>query len=337
VIEITPNGSSVRTLYGQLGRGGYEGIHPDGQGNILMEEDAGGVSVNVDPSNPSSPKAAKQPNSFIYRFVPANRTDLSAGGVLRALQVRIGGDPVVFHANDPVGDTFSSAQLALNTPGASWPVRWVTVHDTSVDGTAPFDANALAKAAGATPFKRPENGTWQPRSDFRTFFFVATGDTNSDSGNVPALAARGAWGTIFRVHLNPAGDRGQISVAALGDSVHNSYDNVTFASPKELLTTEDRGDGLHDQLNTLDSVWLYKIGDPNAERFIALGRDPVASPVGAEDNEPTGMYVSSGSIDQSAMYGTEANLVDARAFLTEQHGLNQTFEVVRNFRKIHRH
>ena len=210
------------------------------------------------------------------------------------------------------------------------------MHDTSVDGTASFDANALAKTAGATPFKRPENGTWQPGSDFRTFFFVATGDTNSDSGNVPALAARGAWGTIFRVHLNPSGNQGDISVASLGDSVHNSFDNVTFASPNKMLITEDRGDGLHDQLNTLDSVWEYRIGDPNAERFIALGRDPEATPPAAEDNEPTGMFVSNGSIDLGSMYGTEANLVGARAFMTEQHGRNQTFEVVRNFRKIHR-
>ena len=117
VVEVTPDGSSVRTLYGEIGRGGYEGIHPNAEGDILLEEDSGGVSVNTDPGNPASPKVAKQPNSFIYRFLPSDRTDLSKGGVLQALQVRIGGKPVKFHANDPVGDTFSAAQLALNTPG----------------------------------------------------------------------------------------------------------------------------------------------------------------------------------------------------------------------------
>jgi len=127
-----------------LGKGGYEGIHPDNRGNILIIEieDVGGTSVNVNPQNPQSPKAARQPNSFVYRFVPYDKTDLTKGGKLQALQVKIHGHPVTFHANDPVGDTFSQAQLKLHRPGSSWPVRWVTVHDTATNGSAPFDANA---------------------------------------------------------------------------------------------------------------------------------------------------------------------------------------------------
>jgi len=330
VIEIGPDGSNQRTLFGQIGQGGYEGIRPDNQGRLMLDEDSGGVSVNVDPNDPNSPKAAKQPNSFLFRFTPKDRTDLSAGGKLEALQVSIGGNPVTFHANDPVGDTFSNAQLLLNTPGLSWPVRWVTVHDTATDGSAPFSANALAKAAGATPFKRPENGGFQPATGFRTYLFDATGDTNSDSGNVPALAARGAWGTIFRVHLNAAATRGRISVVALGDSTHNSFDTFSFTQKNEFLVGEDRGDGLHAQLNTLDSVWLYKLGDPNAERFIALGRDPVSLAHG-EDNEPTGVNVTNGSTDPSTMFGTIDSLVNAKAFFTQQHGENHTFQIVRNF------
>ena len=101
---------------------------------------------------------AKNPNSFVYRFVPNNPTDLTQGK-LQALQVSIDGEPVVFH---PEGDTLSENQLKLHTLGTSYPVTWVTVHDTAVDGTDAFDANALAKAAGATPFKRPENGQFLP-------------------------------------------------------------------------------------------------------------------------------------------------------------------------------
>src|SRR5262249_46753234 len=105
VIEVAPDGSLVRTLYGEIGHGSYEGIRPNNEGQLLLQEDIGGVSVNVDPSDPNSPKAAKQPNSFIYRFTPTDRSDLTAGGKLEALQVSIGGNPVTFHANDPVGDT----------------------------------------------------------------------------------------------------------------------------------------------------------------------------------------------------------------------------------------
>ena len=38
----TGAGQGLRTLYGSLGRGGYEGIHPDNWGNILIIEDVGG-------------------------------------------------------------------------------------------------------------------------------------------------------------------------------------------------------------------------------------------------------------------------------------------------------
>jgi hypothetical protein len=105
----------VTTLDGILGKGGYEGIHPDDRGNLLIIEDAGGTSVNVNPADPTSPKTAKQPNSFVYRFVPYDRTDISAGGKLQALQVSVDGQPVIFHAADPVGDTFSTISLS-STP-----------------------------------------------------------------------------------------------------------------------------------------------------------------------------------------------------------------------------
>ena len=41
----TGGGAGLRTLYGSLGRGGYEGIHPDDRGNILIVEDVGGSTV----------------------------------------------------------------------------------------------------------------------------------------------------------------------------------------------------------------------------------------------------------------------------------------------------
>src|SRR5262249_36719551 len=143
-------------------------------GNLLIIEDVGGTGVNVDTNNPASAKSAKNPNSFVYRFLPYDVSDLSAGGKLQALQVWIGGQPVKFVAvdtNHPYGDVYSENQLKLHTLGSSWPVRWVTVHDTEVDGTNSFDANAAAKLAGATPFKRPENAQFLPGSQFRTFFF----------------------------------------------------------------------------------------------------------------------------------------------------------------------
>ena len=340
VIQITTSWPPViARLDGIFGSAAYEGIHPDDRGNILAIEDAGGTSVNVVPNDSTTPKAARQPNSFVYRLVPYDKRDLSKGGRLQALQVSIDGQPVVFHVADPVGDVFSDNQLKLHTLGTSYPVRWITVHDTAVDGTASFDANAAAKTAGATPFKRPENAQFLPGSGFRTFFFCPTGDTNADSGNQPDLAARGVWGSIFRVDLNASRNNGRISVFVVGDADHSSFDNLAFPDKNTLLATEDRGDGLHTQLNKLDSVWAFFLNGARAKRFVALGRDPaseldttLAGMPGFQnegDNEPTGFHVSNGNTSVEGLLGTSASLEHARAFLTRQHGENEVWEIVK--------
>jgi Bacterial protein of unknown function (DUF839) len=330
VIQITSTWPPVvTTLDGILGKGGYEGIHPDDRGNLLIIEDSGGTSVNVNPADPTSPKTARQPNSFVYRFLPNDKTDLSKGGQLQALQVSIDGQPVIFNAGDPMGDTFSLQQLQLHTPGTFYPVKWVTIHDTAVDGTEPFSANAAAKAADATPFKRPENAAFLPGSGFRTFFFDPTADTDADAGNTPELAARGSWGSIFRVDLNESRNRGKISIFVLGDADHASFDNLTFADANTLLATEDRGDMLHTQLNKLDSVWAFSVSThKSAKRLIALGRDATSVATG-EDNEPTGLHVSNGNTLTFGQPGSFLNLLGARGFVTRQHGDNVTFEIVK--------
>jgi hypothetical protein len=336
VIEIPVdfNPGATRTLYGIIGQGGYEGIHPDNHGNLIIAEDVGGTSVGINPADPTHNKFAKNPNSFIYRFVPNDPTNLILGGKLQALQVSIDGSPVVFVPVDPVlhptGDAFSTNQLKLHTLGTSWPATWVTVHDTAINGTAAFDANAAAKLAGATPFKRPENLQFLPGSGFNTFFFAPTGDTDKRAGDVTDLLTRGAYGSIFRVDFPGGGDTGEISIFFLGDSEHNSFDNVAFAGNSVLLVAEDRGDLLHDQLNTLDSVWAFDIRKPGADpmRFVALGRDAIAAPLNAEDNEPTGVHYSDGNASIKGLIGNPVNAARGRLFFTEQHGNNVVYEVL---------
>jgi secreted PhoX family phosphatase len=293
-------------------------------GNILIIEDVGGTTVM---------NQGRNPNSFVFRFVPLNPSDLTHGK-LQALQVSINGNPLVFVPVDgghPNGDTRSNNQLLLHTIGASWPVSWITLHDTEVDGTAPFDANASAKAHGATPFKRPENAQFQPGSRFQTFFFTITGDTDSVAGNDPVLAARGAWGGIFRVDLDASRNTGNISLVVLGEADHASFDNIAFSDDKDtVLVTEDRGDLLHDELNKLDSIWGYRLNRENparnvVSRFLALGQDRLATD---EDNEPTGLHMSDGDSTIGGLIGTKELKKDrARLFFTQQHGENNLFEV----------
>jgi hypothetical protein len=326
----------LQRLDGSVGNAGYEGIALDKLGDVYLVEDTGGKTL-TDNGNATT---VKQPNSFVYRFKPAAKDDL-AHGRLQALQVSVDGTPITWHnrAVDPTGaheDAFGEPIRRLHD-GETLQAKWVTVHDTSVDGTAAFDANAAAKASGATPLKRPENGKFVPDSGFRSFVFVETGDTDSVAGTYPGAAARGAWGAAIRVDMPSAGsDSATARTIMLGDQTHNSFDNVTFLDDRTLLATEDRGDMLHDELSTLDSIWSFDIAKPyaaidaDAKRLVALGRDPEASPTGAEDNEPTGLLASAGSTSAGDVLGAEdpSHQHGLRVFFTEQHGANHTYELV---------
>src|SRR5262249_36630205 len=106
-------------------------------------------------------------------------------------------------------------------------------------------------------------------------------------------------------------------------------------------------------LNKLDSVWAFDVVDHDhgPRRLLALGRDSAAT---AEDNEPTGIHVSDGDPSIPGLLGThdpskpqprftlpffewwwfqrpefrKFDPTPARWFVTEQHGLNQLFEIV---------
>ncbi len=341
-------------LDGSLGQGGYEGVQIDKKGNVYIVEDVGGKTV----TNDGKPTQVKQPNSFVYRFVPDTRDDLGHGK-LQALQVSVNGKPITFH--DPAVDAAAARDDALGAAiatlhsGQSLPVQWVTIHDTGTDGTAAFDANAAAKKAGATPLKRPENGKFVPGSDFKSFVLSETGDTNTDAGNFTyteggrpqTAAARAAWGALLRVDLTKAGsDTGTIKTVVLGDAVHSSFDNVSFLDSSTVLAAEDRGDTLHQQLNKLDSLWSFDLTkslntiNADGQRAEAQGRDPAATADANDhtlgrtnqndgDNEVTGIHVSDGSTTAAGLLGRNDPTAspDVRGFVTQQHGANITFQL----------
>ena len=339
---------ALKHLDGSFGQAGYEGIHPDSKGTIYIVEDTGGATV----TDGATATKVKQPNSFVYRFKPAAKDDLEHGR-LQALQVLVDDDPITFHdgAKDPAGprnDALGDQIKALHS-GDSLDARWITLHNTATDGTTAFDANALAKAKGATPLKRPENGSFVPGTGFRSFVFVETGDTNKDAGNYPGAAERGAWGAILRIDMPFAGsNNAEIATIARGDQTHNSFDNTSFLDECTLLVSEDRGDSLHQQLNVLDSLWSFDLTDSiddingSAKRLVAQGRDTEATKDAANheatppvtdqndgDNEVTGNFVSDGSTSIDDLLGTNdpGSLKGVRIFFTQQHGENITYEI----------
>ena len=177
--------AKVETLYGIIGHAAYEGVQVDKTGAVWLVEDSSGKKGKVNAH-------AKQPNSFVYRFTPKDRSDLAKGGRLDALQVLDpSGAPIAFHDGEVDGDITSAGMKALHSYGSSLKTRWILLHDTDTDGSNPFAANALAKTKLATPFKRPENGQFRPGNGFKEFVFTETGDTSAKSEAGDALGGFG--------------------------------------------------------------------------------------------------------------------------------------------------
>jgi hypothetical protein len=323
--------STVEDVSGALGRGGYEGIQDDSDGNIWIVEDVGGA---LKPGT-----TARQPNSYVYRYTPSQPGDLH-NGKLEALQV---------HAPDGHAITWES-QTAINAPdqvllhsyGNQLDTTWVLVHDTGVNGTAPFDANALAKAAHATPFKRPENGLFRPGSGFRDFLFDETGDTNATSVE---NAQAGGWGVVQRlIQSSPSADHGKLMLFYYGDQAHSGFDNVGFLSRNKITFVEDAGDTLHQQRNALDSGYVFDVSrqdysnGPAPVRWLAQGRDPSATIDSQNsfgkndgDNEITGVHISDGDPSTRGILGAKTPQLwqnEWHWFYSDQHGDNRLWEVI---------
>jgi len=250
------------------------------------------------------------------------------------------GQPITFESQAAL---HAPDQVQLHTYGNQLATKWVKVHDTATDGTTPFDANAAAKAAHATPFKRPENGVFRPGSKFGEFYFSETGDTNTTS---PENDDAGGWGGVQRlVQKKPSATTGTLTVFYRGDEAHTGLDNITFLSRDKFTLGEDAGDTLHGQRNALDSAFVfdatldYSDSHNQPVRWLAEGRDASATIDSANggfgkndgDNEITGVHVSDGDPGPNGVLGArEPKLFKDgwRWFYTQQHGDNLTYEVV---------
>jgi len=171
----------------------------------------------------------------------------------------------------------SQDALDLHTYGKVFGTTWVTIHDTAVDGTAPFSATAAARAAHAIAFKRPENGQFRPGTNFSEFYFDETGDTDN---RTQAGSAYGGFGGVFKLVLS--GNNGALSLLYRGDQAHTGLDNCSFWDGDHIVFVEDAGDTLHTQRNALDSAYLFDVRADYSHgaqpiRIEAEGRDTSAT------------------------------------------------------------
>ena len=268
------------------------------------------------------------------------------------------GLPVTFTGGDnPTqaqidGDVTSAFMRDLHTYGNSFDTTWVTVHDTAVDGTATFNANSLAKAKGGTPFKRPENGQFRPADGFTEFFFTETGDTNLQSGaNGPSGASYGGFGGLMRLtQWGPSANTGKLRPFFLGDPEHTGLDNITFLDRNHVAAVEDAG---ATRCTPSATPSTRRTRSPSAAARVhptSSGSSPAAatrprrstprSPgfgKNEDDNEITGIHLSDGDPSVGGLIGSDNPRFlnpgdhgsdDWRLFWTQQHGDNDTWEVL---------
>jgi hypothetical protein len=120
--------------WGRLGRGGYEGVQNDSDGNLWIVEDIGGRPKGThdrqDPQQLRLPLPAQQSRR------PAPRQAPGAAGAQQPRTADHAEIPDAAHGAD---------QVELHDYGNELSTRWVQIDDTATDGTAPFNANMNAK------------------------------------------------------------------------------------------------------------------------------------------------------------------------------------------------
>ena len=325
--------STVTDISGAIGRGGYEGVSLDSDGNVMILEDQSGANKGN--------TTAKIPNSFLFRYVPDSPGDLT-NGKLQVLQVlnNVNHQPITQTTQTPL---HSADQVALHVYGSSFDANWVTIHDTA-NGHTPFNANTLAKAADGTPFKRPENGRFRPGTGFREFYFDETGDTNATS---PENEDEGGWCSVFKLSQSrPGASSARLSIFYRCDGTRAGLRQhvVPLARPGHVRRGRGRraaraAERARLGLGVRRHAGLLRPSNQPV-RWLAEGRDPSATIDAAAggfgkndgDNEITGTEVSDGDTTVNGLLGAKNPHLfqdkDWRFFYTEQHGDNRTYEVV---------
>jgi secreted PhoX family phosphatase len=202
-----------------MGRFAHEASLADNETGIVYEtEDAGD-------------------SSGFYRFLPNDRENLLAGGVLQMAKIK----------GTTNYDTRSGQQ-----EGASLPVEWVTIDNPDPDPvTSSTSCFAQGFAKGGARFNRLE-GIF--RGEDGEIFFVSTSGGNAKYGQLWKYEHDKKGGTLELVFESPNG------------SVLDSPDNLCVTPSGGILFCED------DASNDADTN-LYAPGITNVNRLVGLGRN----------------------------------------------------------------
>ena len=219
---------------GALGRGGYEGIQDDSDGNIWIVEDVGGSA------KPGT--TAKRPNSFIYRYVP------DASGRPPARQARGAPGDELCRPADHVREPGGSQQPR---PGGAALVRQRPAHEVA---RHPRHGDGRHRALRRDRQRRRPR-TRRRSSGRRTASSAPARTSRSSSSTRPATRTRrarrttppaaGARSTKL-TQSSPSANTGTITVFCV---VRREARRASTTSPSCRGTrstfVQDMGDGLH--------------------------------------------------------------------------------------------
>ncbi|HET8621492.1 MAG TPA: alkaline phosphatase PhoX [Acidimicrobiales bacterium] len=160
-------------------------------------------------------------DSGLYRFLPNDPRDLTAGGALEMLAV----------AGQPQRSMLTGQQVGL-----SLPVQWVPIADPDPDlegGATPVALQGIAR--GGALFNRLE-GIWYDRAT-RGFYFNSTSGGNAAMGQV--------W------HYSPRSETLTLFFESPGGSVLDSPDNLLVTPRGGVLLCEDDASGADNDTHPL--------------------------------------------------------------------------------------
>ena len=224
---------------------------------------------------------SKQPNSFVYRFVPnrPRRPDAGRPAAGAAGDQRQPSDRLL--ARRPTTPTSSARTSPTCTPTAR-PSPPAGSPSTTPRPTAARRSTRtpLAKAAGGTAFKRPENGVFAPDGSFRDFYFTETGDTNADTEAAPRTVASVRSCTCRRT---PRPDTGHADDALPGDvDAHRAGQHRLRRSPTTSSRSRTPATACTPNATRSTPRYLFDITHDYADgaqptRVLAQGRDASAT------------------------------------------------------------
>ena len=187
--------STVDDISGSLGRGGYEGIQNDSDGNLWIVEDIGGAEQVRD-------RPRSGPNSFIYRYVPATPGDLQqrqAAGAAGA-ERRRPADHVRRARRRSKTRTRSRC-----TPTATFKTKWITdPRHRRGRQRAVQREHAGEGGAGDAVQAAGERATSGPA---RTSVSSSSTRPATPTRPAPRTTAAGGWGSVFKLtQCDPSAD-----------------------------------------------------------------------------------------------------------------------------------